>query len=174
MKSTAPGSDARGRFLLHDARRTMKTNGTVTLYTIGFTKTSAERFFATLRQHSVKRVIDTRINRDGQLAGFAKAQDLKYFLRELVRADYLAEPLLAPTAELLKMYRDKALTWDEYAQEYVALLRERKPQRTLSPSMLDDACLLCSEATPEHCHRRLAADYLKCAFAPASIEIVHL
>jgi uncharacterized protein (DUF488 family) len=173
MKSTAPGSDARGRVFFR-ARQTMKTNGTVTLYTIGFTKTSAERFFATLRRHSVKRVIDTRVNRDGQLAGFAKAQDLKYFLRELVDADYVAEPLLAPTADLLKKYRDKALTWDQYAQEYDALLRERTPERTLSISTLNDACLLCSEATPEHCHRRLAAEYLKSAFAPASIDIVHL
>jgi uncharacterized protein (DUF488 family) len=146
----------------------------VTLYTIGFTKTSAERFFATLRQHSVKRVIDTRVNRDGQLAGFAKAQDLQYFLHELAGADYAAEPLLAPTAELLKKYRDKTVTWDQYAQEYGALLRERTPERVLSLAMLNDACLLCSEATPEHCHRRLAAVYLKSAFAPASIEIVHL
>ncbi|MDB5093864.1 MAG: hypothetical protein JWO85_1965 [Candidatus Eremiobacteraeota bacterium] len=163
-----------GAFSFHDAMRTMKTNGTVTLYTIGFTKTSAERFFATLRQHSVKRVIDTRLNRDGQLAGFAKAQDLQYFLRELVGADYAAEPLLAPTAELLRRYRDKTLTWDQYAQEYVALLRERTPERALSPAVLNDACLLCSEATPEHCHRRLAADYLKSAFVPAPIEVVHL
>jgi uncharacterized protein (DUF488 family) len=152
----------------------MKTNGTVTLYTIGFTKTSAERFFATLRQHSVKRVIDTRVNRDGQLAGFAKAQDLKYFLHELVDADYTAEPLLAPTAELLKSYRNKTLTWDQYAREYDALLRERRPERAVSTAMLNDACLLCSEATPDHCHRRLAAEYLKSAFAPAPIEIIHL
>jgi len=152
----------------------MKTKGTVTLYTIGFTKTSAERFFATLRQHSVKRVVDTRVSRDGQLAGFAKAPDLKYFLHELVGSDYVAEPLLAPTAELLRKYRDKTLTWNQYAQEYDALLRERMPDRALSRSMLNDACLLCSEATPERCHRRLAADYLKSAFAPASIEIVHL
>jgi uncharacterized protein (DUF488 family) len=163
-----------GAFSFHDARRTMKTNGTVTLYTIGFTKTSAERFFATLRQHSVKRVIDTRLNRDGQLAGFAKAQDLQYFLHELVGADYVAEPLLAPTAELLKKYRDKALTWDQYAAAYDALLRERRPERVVSPSMLNDACLLCSEATPEHCHRRRAAEYFKSALAPASIDIVHL
>ena len=152
----------------------MKTNGTVTLYTIGFTKTSAERFFATLKRHSVKRVIDTRVNRDGQLAGFAKAQDLRYFLHELVGADYAAEPLLAPTAELLMKYRDKTLTWDGYAREYDALLRERTPERAISISTLNDACLLCSEATPEHCHRRLAAEYLKSAFAPASIDIVHL
>jgi uncharacterized protein (DUF488 family) len=146
----------------------------VTLYTIGFTKTSAAAFFARLKSSGVKRIIDTRVNRDGQLAGFAKAQDLAYFSEELIGARYVAEPSLAPTAELLRRYRNKQLTWEQYSREYADLLRARKPERVLLVSDLDDSCLLCSEPTARFCHRRLAAEYLRDAFADSGIEIVHL
>jgi uncharacterized protein (DUF488 family) len=146
----------------------------MTLYTIGFTKSTAERFFGRLREAGVARLIDTRLRRDGQLAGFAKIPDLEYFARELAGVAYAAEPLLVPTAELLDAYRDKVIAWDEYASAYRALLVERAPERTLSPASLANACLLCSEHSPEHCHRSLAADYLAEAYPAATIEIVHL
>ena len=147
----------------------------VKLYTIGFTQRTAANFFATLREAEVNTVLDTRVHRDGQLSGFAKVPDLPYFLSELAGSGYKAAPILAPTAPLLKAYRNKELPWDEYAQSYLQLLDERKPERELDPADLDRACLLCSERAPRKCHRRLAAEYLQRAFAPSQhIEIVHL
>lgn len=145
------------------------------LFTIGFTKTTAEDFFSRLRLAGVRSVIDTRINRDGQLSGFAKATDLEYFLRTLNSATYSWEPSLAPTPELLQQYRNKIITWPEYEQAYLRLLKDRKVERNISPSALDQACLLCSEATPNRCHRRLASDYLQTAFSSShTINIRHL
>ena len=146
----------------------------MTLYTIGFTKSTAERFFGRLRSAGVTRLIDTRLRRDGQLAGFAKLPDLEYFARELAGVAYTAEPLLVPTAELLDGYRDKAITWDEYADAYRALLAERAPEKSIDAASLANACLLCSEHAPEHCHRSVAAAYLAAAFPGAGIEVVHL
>ena len=148
---------------------------TVTLYTIGSTKTTAEEFFRRLRDAGVKTVLETRLHRDGQLSGFAKVPDLPYFLRELVRCEYQALPELAPTAQLLKAYRDKQLSWVEYARAYRELLEERRPEREIDSSLLDHGCLLCSEHSAEHCHRRIAAEYLREVFADRiQIEIVHL
>jgi uncharacterized protein YeaO (DUF488 family) len=147
----------------------------VKLYTIGFTRTPAEEFFGKLRDAGVERVLDTRIRRDGQLSGFAKVPDLPYFLDRLAACDYEAVPSLAPTAALLEAYREKQLTWDEYAQAYRELLQERRPERDVDVALLDGACLLCSEHSPQRCHRRIAAEYLRDAFAGrAAIEVVHL
>ncbi|MEA2719615.1 MAG: hypothetical protein QOJ39_1479 [Candidatus Eremiobacteraeota bacterium] len=147
----------------------------MTLYTIGFTKTTAEEFFTRLRRANVKIVLDARLQRDGQLSGFAKVPDLPYFLDRLTGSAYEAVTALAPTASLLKPYRAKQLSWDEYAQAYRELLHERRPERGIDIALLDRACLLCSEHSPERCHRKIAAEYLRDAFAPlAQIEIVHL
>lgn len=119
--------------------------------------------------------MDTRIHRDGQLSGFAKVPDLPYFLARLADSAYQALPSLAPTAALLKSYRAKLLSWDEYAESYLQLLRERKPEQEMRPADLDRACLLCSELTPKKCHRRLAAEYLREKLAAkAELEIIHL
>lgn len=145
------------------------------LYTIGFTKTTAEHFFERLTTAGVKKVIDTRLNRDGQLAGFAKAQDLEFFLKRLAAIEYVAEPMLAPTAENLKNYRDKKMSWDEYANAYFELLRKRGVENTISINSLNNACLLCSEPTADRCHRRLAAEYLRSTYVGApTLEVVHL
>jgi uncharacterized protein (DUF488 family) len=56
------------------------------IYTIGFTQTTAERFFAGLADAHVERLLDVRLNNTSRLAGFASAQDLPYFARELVGA----------------------------------------------------------------------------------------
>jgi uncharacterized protein (DUF488 family) len=142
------------------------------LYTIGFTKTSAERFFKRLQRAGVKKVIDTRLHRDSQLAGFAKQSDLPFFLSNLAKAEYGVTELLAPTADILDAYRKKRIKWAEYEKLYGALLSARHVEDQLTPHDLDHTCLLCSEATPEHCHRRLAAEYLARAWGP--IEIIHL
>lgn len=144
------------------------------IYSIGFTKTTAENFFLRLSNSGVQRLLDVRRNTSSQLAGFAKDRDLPYFLRELVGADYFHEPLLAPTDEILKAYkRQGAMPWAEYEERFITLLRERQVERRLDPNMfLTPTALLCSEATPEHCHRRLALEYL--AGHWNGVQIIHL
>ena len=130
------------------------------LYTIGFTKKNAEQFFTTLRHNEVRNVIDVRLNNTSQLAGFAKLPDLQYFLKEIDNIDYTHRPDLAPTGELLKVFRKKTIDWDTYKQEFITLLRQRSIEGSVNPKTLDRTCLLCSEAEPLHCHRRLVAEYL--------------
>lgn len=144
----------------------------MTVFTIGFTKKSARRFFTLLRDSGARRVLDVRLHRTSQLAGFAKADDLEFFLEEIVRIPYAVEPALAPTEDLLGAYRDKRLPWPGYERAYRTLLKERAVERTLPRDRLDGACLLCSEHEPRFCHRRLAAEFLKEAWGDT--EIVHL
>lgn len=142
------------------------------LFTIGFTKTPAHAFFDRLTHAGVRRVHDTRLNRVSQLSGFAKERDLAFFLDRIGGIAYSVEALLAPTADILDAYRKKEIGWDEYARRYLDLLAARKIEARIALHDLDGGCLLCSEATPEHCHRRLAADYI--AEAVTGVEIVHL
>ena len=76
----------------------------IKINTIGFTQKSAENLFTLLRNSKTKLLIDVRINNVSQLAGFAKKNDLKFFLKELCNADYQHIPELAPTDNLLKSY----------------------------------------------------------------------
>jgi uncharacterized protein (DUF488 family) len=146
----------------------------VEVYSVGFTKKSAEEFFELLKRHGVRRLIDVRLNNSSQLAGFTKRVDLEYFLRELCDADYLHQPLLAPTQELLDRYRKGGGTWAEYERDFLELMRERRIEDQVAPQLLENAVLLCSEATPDHCHRRLVLEYLQRAWPHESLTISHL
>lgn len=143
------------------------------LYTIGFTQKSARQFFDLLAQNGVQRLVDIRVHPDGQLAGFAKKEDLRYFLERLNGCDYVPLPLLAPAEETMKAYREDR-DWEKYRAAYLALLDRRGVPGSLDRSLFAEktCCLLCSEASPEHCHRRLAAERL--AEAWGDVEIVHL
>lgn len=142
------------------------------LFTIGFTKKSAEAFFSKLRDSGAKRIVDVRLNNVSQLAGFAKKEDLKYFLREICRIDYVHLPILAPTQDLLDGYRKEKGGWPAYEQQFLKLLETREIEKAVSRDVISDGCLLCSEDKPEHCHRRLVAEYLKNHWR--DVEIVHL
>lgn len=130
------------------------------LFTIGFTKKSAERFFGLLRDAGVRRVIDTRLNRRSQLAGFAKESDLPFLLREICKIEYRPEPITAPTEEMLTSYKKKQIDWTEYERQYNALIASRAIENKLDRQMFESACILCSEDKPHRCHRRLLAEYL--------------
>lgn len=131
------------------------------IYSIGFTQTTAEHFFGRLKKAGVRRLLDVRLNNSSQLAGFAKARDLSYFLDSLIGADYRHEPLLAPTKDLLDAYKKEGMSWDEYERRFVALLKDREVERRLNwDDFFVPTVLLCSEATAEHCHRRLVCEYL--------------
>ena len=131
------------------------------LFTIGFAGKSAEQFFTSLVKHGVRKVIDIRLNNVSQLAGFTKKNDLKYFLKVIANIEYEYLPQLAATKELMDGYRHGKIPWEEYEATYLALLEERQVLKTLKPEDFDRACLLCSEEKPDHCHRRLAAEWLK-------------
>jgi uncharacterized protein (DUF488 family) len=133
----------------------------VEIYTIGFTQTTAEHFFHRLADAKVARLLDVRLNNSSQLAGFAKAQDLPYFLGELVGAEYQHESRIAPTQALLDDYKKREGSWAGYEEAFMALMAERRIESVLSPSDFDvRTVLLCSEATADHCHRRLVCEYL--------------
>jgi uncharacterized protein (DUF488 family) len=142
------------------------------LYTIGFTKKSAEQFFEGLRSSGTKRVVDVRLNNVSQLAGFTKKADLAYFLDKVCGIGYAHLPILAPTQELLDDYKKRRGSWQIYETNFLALMEERRIEQNISKEVLSDACLLCSEAKPFQCHRRLVAEYLKRYWG--EIEIQHI
>jgi uncharacterized protein (DUF488 family) len=144
----------------------------VTLFTVGFTRKNASEFFSILRQARVRTLIDVRLNNVSQLAGFTKRDDLAFFLRELCACSYEHRPLLAPTKDILDDYKKDVIDWTEYERKFRSLLGERAVERQVVLDELDYACLLCSEPTADHCHRRLVAEYLRERLG--SIEIVHL
>jgi uncharacterized protein (DUF488 family) len=129
--------------------------------TIGFTQTTAERFFTRLNNAHIERLLDVRLNNTSQLAGFAKAQDLPYLARELVGAEYEHQPLLAPTQEILDAFKKRKGDWATYETAFLALMESRRIHEALTPaSFRRRTALLCSEAGPEHCHRRLVVEFL--------------
>jgi uncharacterized protein (DUF488 family) len=135
----------------------------VEIFTIGFTKTTAENFFGRLKSNRIERLLDVRLNNRSQLAGFAKRDDLEYFLRELVGASYEEAPLLAPSQDILDAYKRKGeMSWADYEERFISLMRERSIEVKLDPGGFERArtVLLCSEAKSDHCHRRLVVEYL--------------
>lgn len=143
------------------------------LFTIGFTQKSAQTFFELLKKNRVELLLDIRLNNRSQLAGFAKGDDLRYFLREICGCEYQYHPEYAPTKELLDGYRRKEIPWARYEIEYNALLRQRGDYLRF-PEMFaahENICLLCSEPEPAHCHRRLAAEMIA---SNGGVEVVHL
>jgi uncharacterized protein (DUF488 family) len=138
--------------------------------TIGFTNKRAERFFATLREAAVKRVIDVRLNNVSQLAGFSKREDLRYFLRTIGDIDYVHLIELAPTNKLLDAYKKYGGDWSVYEKEFLDLMESRHIEKSVAKDLVDQSCLLCSEDKPHHCHRRLVAEYLQRHWPDLSIE----
>lgn len=142
------------------------------VYTIGFTKKNARQFFRLLQKAGVRTLLDVRLNNRSQLAGFAKARDLEFFLDAIAKISYVHLPLLAPTQDLLDAYKKRRGSWAEYEVAFRLLMTQRKIENEIDPELLDHACLLCSEHEPEHCHRRLVLDYLQEKWG--GLEVVHL
>lgn len=132
----------------------------VTVTTIGFTQTTAQNFFERLRQAGVSKLIDVRLNNTSQLAGFAKSDDLGYFLDTICNIKYIHTPFLAPTGSMLKEYKKEKGDWKIFENKFLSLLKERKIEDRFKAEALDGACFLCSEAQPHHCHRRILCEYL--------------
>ena len=130
------------------------------IFTIGFTKKSAEVFFDLIKSADIKTLLDVRLNNVSQLAGFAKKNDLKVFLNELCDSDYIHVPEFAPTKRLLDQYKKNEISWEKYENEFLDLLHQRSIEKHLDIKILDKSCLLCSEHEPHMCHRKLVAEYL--------------
>lgn len=144
----------------------------IKLYTIGFTGKSAQQFFDLLEQNGVKKIIDTRINNTSQLSGFAKGRDLAFFARRLANIGYEHRLEFAPTKALLSGYRKREIAWADYTDIYLNLLEERQIKESINLAALHQSCLLCSEHAPDHCHRRLLAEYLQ--EIDPNIHVIHL
>lgn len=142
------------------------------VFTIGFTKKPASRFFEMLRKSGAKRVVDIRLNNVSQLSGFTKRDDLAYFLKEVCGMEYVHLPDLAPTQEMLDEYKKQRGDWGTYETRFLALMKQRRIEETVAKEVIVDSCLLCSEDKPHQCHRRLVAEYLKQHWG--DVDIAHL
>lgn len=142
------------------------------IYTIGFGQKSAKCFFGLLRDNGVRKVIDVRLNNVSQLAGFTKKKDLEFFLAEICQCDYEHIAQWAPTKELLDGYKKKQISWNDYEENFFQIMKKRDALESVDTLRISNSCLLCSEPTPERCHRRLLAELLKTKFP--LLEIIHL
>ena len=142
------------------------------VFTIGFAKKSAEQFFTLLKQPGLSQVVDIRLKNVSQLAGFTKKDDLRFFLKSICSIDYIHLPDLAPTKKILDDYRRNGGSWDIYERSFIDLMTQRQVENKVPRHLIDGSCLLCSEPSPEHCHRRLVAEYLHDRWG--DLEIRHL
>ena len=144
------------------------------VYTIGFTQKNARKFFNLLRDNNVKTVVDIRLNNTSQLAAFAKGEDLKFFLTEFCGIEYIHDTTFAPTEILLKDYKNKKVSWLDYENEFDRIMKGRNIKEYIAKKYKgkDSICLLCSEALPNQCHRRLVAEIFKEVLE--KVQIIHL
>ena len=143
------------------------------IFTIGFTKKTAEEFFSLLEKNSVTEIIDVRLNNTSQLAGFSKFPDIKFFLQKIANINYRHEKIFAPTEDILNNYKKKIIDWADYEKEFEKIMIERNISDYILKNYFyaDKICLLCSEVEAKNCHRRLVAEKFSEVF---NIEIIHL
>lgn len=142
------------------------------VFSIGFTQKKAEKFFTLLRNEEIKKLVDVRLNNVSQLAGFAKKDDLVFFLKELCQIEYIHMPDLAPTKEILEPYKKGNMEWVAYEDKFINLMAKRNIER-IDQTIIKDSCLLCSEHKPHHCHRRLVIEYLNKEWG-SDLKVKHL
>jgi len=133
----------------------------IKIFTIGFTKKPAGVFFEKLKQSKAKRIVDVRLNNVSQLAGFAKKNDLIYFLKEIANMDYVHLPDMAPTKNILDEYKKNKGDWSDYEYKFMKLMEQRCIEKQNIKNIIHQGCLLCSEHEPDYCHKRLVIEYLK-------------
>ncbi len=144
------------------------------IYTIGFTQKTAEEFFNLIEKNKIRKLIDVRLKNNSQLSAFSKYPDIKFFLHRICSAEYFHDKNFAPTEKILNDFKNKVIDWTEYEIEFSMLMRNRNIEKYIAANYLDCTgyCFLCSEPTPENCHRRLIAEKFKKVFA--DLEIIHL
>ena len=146
----------------------------IKVFTIGFTKKTADVFFEKLKQSGAKRIVDVRLNNVSQLAGFAKKKDLIYFLKEIADMDYIHLPDMAPTKNILEEYKKNKGDWTAYEKKFIQLMEQRGIEKQDIKNIIHQGCLLCSEHEPDYCHRRLVIEYLKKKWPNETLQATHL
>ena len=144
------------------------------IFTIGFTRKTAEEFFTTLENNGVRKVIDVRLNNTSQILGFSKYPDIEYFLRKILDVEYFHDRKFAPSEKILTRYKKNIIGWDDYEKEFAELMKYRDIETYIADkySAQENYCLLCSEVSPENCHRRLVAEKIREVLE--DIKIIHL
>ncbi|WP_305141034.1 DUF488 domain-containing protein [Acutalibacter muris] len=142
------------------------------LYTIGFTQKSAQQFFELIKSNNMDMLVDIRLNNKSQLAGFAKGNDLRYFLEEICNCEYQHCIEYAPTKDILDSYKKKTISWDEYVRQYIPLMQKRNAVQKFAERFAKymAVCLLCSEPTPEYCHRRLLSEMIVADYPAITVK----
>lgn len=143
------------------------------IFTIGFTKKNAQTFFEHLKKSKVQKLVDVRLHNVSQLAGYAKRDDLKFFLKEICNAEYEHIPELAPDKSILDDYKKKEITWEAYEEKFLNLMSQRNVEREAHKILSENTCLLCSEHKPHQCHRRLVVEYLN-ETTDLNLQVKHL
>ena len=144
-----------------------------TIYTIGYKGKSLETFVNQLRDAGIDAVIDVRLRNTSHLAGYSKKDTLSFLLREGFGIAYEHHPQLAPTSEIFDAHREHE-DWAVYESLFVPILAQRDTAQVGDDilSRYRAPCLLCSEPTAEHCHRRLIAEHW--AANLSDVVIIHL
>jgi len=146
----------------------------IKLFTIIYTQKPAGVLFEKLKQSKAKRIVDVRLNNVSQLAGFAKKNDLIYFLKEIANMDYVHLPDMAPTKNILDEYKKNKGDWSDYEYKFMKLMEQRCIEKQDIKNIIHQGCLLCSEHEPDYCHRRLVIEYLKKKWTHEELQTVHL
>lgn len=142
----------------------------VKIYSIGFEKRSLEQFIVEIKNHRISKICDVRCFPDAESAGDFCRMNLA---SELTSIKYEVIKCLAPTPELLNDYFEKGISWEEYEQRYIEILKQRKVEEMLAEGqIIESCCFMCLEYSPHQCHRRLALEYLNKNWK--KIEIIHL
>lgn len=144
------------------------------IFTIGFTRMTAEEFFTTLEDNGVRKVIDVRLFNKSQLLGFSKYPDIEYFLRKILDVEYFHDRNFAPSEVLLDSYKKKYIDWEGYEEAFAKLMKKRDIDVYIADNYANEEnyCLLCTEVSPDNCHRRLVAEKIREVLG--DIEIKHL
>ena len=143
------------------------------IYTIGFTKKTAQEFFSLLDEHKVTKLVDVRLNNTSQLAAFSKFPDIAFFLEKILGITYYHDAEFAPTADILQRYKKKEIDWTQYETEFNRLMEKRDIFKHIKHEYptVDGLCLLCSEPLPDKCHRRLAAELFAKVYQPEIVQL---
>ncbi len=147
--------------------------GMTKIFTIGFAEKKAEAFFGLLKDSGANHLMDVRLNNVSQLAGFTKKDDLRFFVKEILGWKYSHLPDLAPTKDILDAYKKHGGDWAIYEAAFLELMDRRRIESHFTAEDFNQACLLCSEHQPHHCHRRLVLDYLNSKWG-SGLSVVHL
>ena len=144
------------------------------IFTIGFSRKTAREFFETLKENGVKKIIDVRLNNTSQILGFTKSYDLEYFAEVILEGEYFHDRKFAPSEKILTRYKKNVIGWDDYEKEFAELMDYRDIETYIADkySAQENYCLLCSEVSPENCHRRLVAEKIREVLE--DIKIIHL